>query len=116
MFLKNSTKFTGKRLCWSLFYKRVSDTSVLIAAFPTFQIEMLEIAFLTPQTLCAFVFASPTVHREMFFWRPFFSLFFCISQLPPTRQRKPHFLEIRNKIKALESDKKLLQQQVTALA
>ena len=86
------------------------------AAFPTFQIEMLEIAFLTPQTLCAVVFASPAVHREMFFWSPILFLFFWVSQPPPTRQRKPHFLDIRNEIKALESDKKLLQQQVTALA
>ena len=44
------------------------------------------------------------------------SLFFWVSQPPPTRQGKPHFLDILNEIKALESDKKLLQQQVTALA
>ena len=36
-------------------------------AFPTFQIEMFEIAFLFPQEVWSVVFASQTVHREMVF-------------------------------------------------
>ena len=64
------------------------------AAFPTFQIEMLEIAFLMPQVVWAVDFVSLTVYCETFFWRPLFSLFFWISSL--SFSENPHFLEIRS--------------------